>query len=244
MKKISFISGVLLSVLLAGSASAVTVDGDFDLVEWAGHYSAEDGVGPGGSVGPGVGGQSFDVEYLGLEFTPGGKLYFGLQTGFNMIDNVYSGGAWYYPGDFGLNIDSDPFYEYAIKSSFSGTTPSYTLWEATTWQDVKYSAHMAATPYKLKTGTQVDGVAFTGAYGTTTTNIDGGLSYILEGSLDLSDLTLYSGGPITLHWTMNCGNDYLNHTSEPESVPEPGTLLLMGAGLAGLGAWRFRKKSL
>lgn len=241
MTKASIILSAIIGLGFASTAEAISVDGNINTTEWAGHYAAEDDVGSSGYVGPGYGGQSFDVEYIGLKFTPGGQLYFGLQTGFDVINNVKYGGTWYYAGDFGLNVDADPFYEYAIDFTFTGTTPTYTLWQVSTWQDVKYTQHMAGTPYQKKIAAQVPGT-FTGAYGTTTTNVDGGVSHILEGSLNMADLTLYSGGPVTLHWTMNCGNDYLNHTATPEPVPEPSTLVLLGAGILGLSAWRLRKK--
>lgn len=236
--KITIIIVALLTLGLAGSAQAINVNGTFGLAEWAGHYSSEDFVGSGGYVGPGYGGQAFDVEYLGLQFTPGGDLYFGLQTGFDFRGTVMYGGSDYFAGDFALNVDGDAFYEYAIDFSFSGNTPTFTLYEAATWQLPSYTAHNVASPYQLATANgPAKPATFTGAYGSA----NGGLSHVLEGSINMSALTLYTGGPITLHWTMSCGNDYLNHTSTPTSVPEPGTLILLGSGLVGL-AWTMRRK--
>ena len=238
--KISIIIGAIFTLGLAGAAQAVTVDGNFGLAEWAGHYSNDNGVGSGGYVGPGYGGQAFDVELLGLQFTPGGDLYFGLQTGFDFRGPVSYGGSNYYAGDFALNVDGDDFYEYAIDFSFTGSTPTFSLWDVSSWDDVAYTAHYVAQPYQLDTATPA-AATFTGAYGNMNTSAYGGVSHMLEGSVNMSALTLYNGGPIALHWTMSCGNDYLNHTSEPTSVPEPGTLLLLGSGLVGL-AWKMRRK--
>lgn len=240
--KITIIIGALLTLGLAGTAQAIDVDGTFGLAEWSGHYSSDDGVGSHGYVGPGYGGQAFDVELLGLQFTPGGNLYFGLQTGFDFRGPVSYGGSLYYAGDFALDVNGDSFYDYAIDFSFSGSTPAFTLYEAATWQLPDYTQHNVASPYQMATGTAVP-ATFTGAYGNMNTATYGGLSHILEGSVNMSALALYGGGPITLHWTMNCGNDYLNHTSTPTSVPEPGTLILLGSGLIGL-AWTMRRKKI
>jgi hypothetical protein len=45
-----------------------------------------------------------------------------------------------------------------------------------------------------------------------------------------------------MHWTMGCGNDGIDLYVNP--VPEPNSLLLLGAGLAaaGIASRRFRRK--
>lgn len=239
--KILSLTAAVAVLGLAQSAPAVTLDGVFGLGEWSGNYSADDGVGSGGYVGPGYGGQSFDVEYLGLRIE-NGIVYFGLQTGFNLASGVTTGGIHYNPGDFAINVDGDAFYEYAIDFSISSGVPTYSLYSVSTWQNSMYAQHSAADPYQMSSGTLIP-TAFNGAYGygVFSNNVNGGTSYVLEGSFGLNALSAYSGGPITLHWTMSCGNDYLNVKTSP--VTEPSTLLMLGSGLAGAGFWLRRRKA-
>ncbi len=242
-KTIIYILAAMISLAVASASQAVTVDGVFNQSgEWAGYHAADDGVGSGGFVDPGWGGQDFDVEYLGLKVT-GNTVYFGLQTGFDLSDGeVVYGSDTYYAGDIAINVDGDSFFEYAIDFSVSGGVPSYSLYQVTSWSDPTFGS---SSPYERDSATLIyDSSYFDGAYSSASfsNNTDGGTSYVLEGSFDLSLLALYSGGDIGIHWTMSCGNDVLDFSTTPVVTPEPSTYILLGSAMAGLIAWRRRQK--
>ena len=75
----------------------------------------------------------------------------------------------------------------------------------------------------------------------------GGYTNIPEGTLDSNGITfvfdtknMHLGSEIGLHWTMRCGNDVVEGGVP---VPEPSTILLLGAGILGAGIFvRKREK--
>ena len=86
------------------------------------------------------------------------------------------------------------------------------------------------------------GQAWMGGYGelvpgTVTGSIDStGITYVL----DFTNLGL--GNEFGLHWTMKCGNDIIEGLDPLAPVPEPGTIVLLGAGLVGLAGILHRRK--
>ncbi len=245
MKKLMLIAFLIAGFAAFGTGRAmalnIVVDGDFNFAgEWEGSNVGEDGVGAGGYVGPGWGGQAFDVEYLGLQFD-GNNLYFGLQTGFDPVN----GSGIYDPGDFALDVDNDGNYDYALDFSFNSSNEvTFSLYENPVWIDGMYNQHAEADPFE-NTNTNDLLASFGGAFGMHSnlpSNVDGGISYVLEGGFDMSLLTGYTGGPIGIHWTMECGNDFLNYSASPSPVPEPASMILLGSGLLGLAAAGRRKR--
>ena len=62
-------------------------------------------------------------------------------------------------------------------------------------------------------------------------------SYLETAGVDLANINT-----VSVHHTISCGNDVLDHTYEVNVVPEPGTLALVGLGLLGTGLIARRKK--
>ena len=128
------------------------------------------------------------------------------------------------PGDIAIDVDGDGSYEYGVDIE------SGILYEDVTWQDAKYFSE--AKPWVIESGTEIGSVNL--AYSDEQNS-----HYVIETAIPLSYLGLNSGDHLTIHWTMECGNDYLNLNATV--VPEPTTLLLLGTGLIAFGISRRKK---
>lgn len=161
----------------------------------------------------------------------------GLNDGFNNVNNSYG-------------------YEYALAVNWNDLSfKTYRLNPASTTTTVYYNANETGTatsnPWRyVSGGTQVGAGSGTGGdllsnaivaeydlKGLGTDNKHYSVSFDLSSIFDDADLY---GKEFYTHFTMGCGNDNLiGHDIAP--VPEPSTLVLLGAGLLGAGLYRRRK---
>lgn len=169
---------------------------------------------------------------------------------------------WYVPGSLSLDTDSDGEYDYAVttRANTDGATYAPTPGAGTLvsgnlqFEDpLAYDRYNIAENYAATNPWAVVGfdnaadlnnmgdlAAFsytkigqmtmpTGLYDT----------YAIEAIIDNSLLGLDYGDTLTMHWTIECGNDTID-LSNTRPVPEPSTIMLLGIGIAGFMGYRRR----
>ncbi len=173
-----------------------------------------------GWLDPGYGGDLFDVEamYFGIDDE---NYYFAVVTGFGP-----EGRDWYRPGDLFVDFGQDG-YDYAFITHMGGALVT----DITHYENAALDWGGVSDPFRVQGFEGSPMPVGDWSYG----EFDG--RYALEVKIDKNFL-----GPVSdyhIHWTMQCGNDAGDLV---DSVPEPATLLLVGGGLLGIGARRFRRK--
>lgn len=198
----------------------------------------------GGIVGPGPGGQNYDIEALYSART-GHELYFAMVTGFDrgVQPGGYTAGAVFY--DFG----NDGTWDLAIQIDSENGFTAGQMWvgnAAVWWTDP--NPYVSSTPWQVDTGNasligNVTAMSYVNnAWGGVGENGDFDHN-IYEFSFDASAWwgQIINGG-YTVHWTMGCGNDVADLVVAPSVVPEPATMTLLGLGLAGIALRRRMRK--
>lgn len=225
-------------------------------------FADEDGVGSGGFVGPGWGGQKFDAEYLLYQLN-GNTLSIGLQTGFNLkYGKQWINGIKYYAGDLALSFDGDitgiggSGYEYAVDFGLKtkdhygdkvGNNPLSGIDDAGLYSGITWNNDILfpiSSPFAMDSGTLIAGALQENDWGREGSGAN--RSYYRIVSFDISGISeILSGEEFTVHahWTMSCGNDAIDGSfAESTAVPEPTTVALLGIGLVGLAGAALRRK--
>ena len=234
------------------------------------HSTIEDQTGSGSYyLNPGWGGQAYDAEALYATII-GQKLYIALATGHDPRTLQNPAGNSYGAGDFAIDFGKDGTYEVGINIVHAGTGSNtdpiqtqggvyrVTQWNYGLWNTAGNYIHdgIAATsdiadalhPTYIQSGSLLGQATLAinyGPTGTGTTNYGAVLSdthFFYEMSVDLQTLrdAGWTGNAFNIQWTENCANDSII-VDPPAPLPEPGSLALLGIGLAGLAGMRRRR---
>lgn len=191
-------------------------------------------------LGPGYGGQLYDVEAVYFDYDSE-YAYIAIVTGFCKSGRNY-GGYHFSPGDIAIDFGADGSYEYGIRTVDENMGEIY--------KDVKWTScvyYSQANPARINIKASKEG--FRGRGSIVYTPLEKSYPadpeekywrhYVIETSIPLDIFEDDWQLPLRIHWTITCGNDYLDLIV----TPEPSSVFLLSLGLFGLGSLLRKKYS-
>jgi len=251
MRCLLFIAGIFL---LIGESFGYVIDGN--LSDWGvtpGYYNASrwqpnEGVfwivedqtgGLREYLGPGYGGQLYDVEAIYFDYDEN-NAYIAIVTGFCKSGRDYED-YHFYPGDIAIDFGADGSYEYGIRTVGENMGKIYKDVEWTSC--VYYSQANPARIYIPSSSPKgmVNEIVYTSFDESYHADPDEEYwrHYVIETSIPLDIFEDDWQLPLRIHWTITCGNDYLDLIV----TPEPSSIFLLSLGLFGLGSLLRKKYS-
>lgn len=215
-------------------------------------YFVEDQTGSNGFLDPGWGGQPYDAEAIYVQRS-------STHINIAVVTGRAPGAGGYAAGDIAIDFGLDGVFDYGVVTLgdstgigsagdlFDVSAWNYGLWTAPGVQgDATTTPFGLAHPTTVNSGNKLGAVALSySAFeynGTTGLGLgeygDAGQHYVIETSIALSllDPTM-SSEAFLVHWTMACANDFVE-VDPPGALPSPTSLLLVLAGILGVGARR------
>ncbi len=181
------------------------------------------------NIGPGwTSGNTYDAEAMYMD-NDHANLYLAIVTGLAPTEATYPAGDIFI--DLGYYQDPNNIGTYDVKKyGFGIDIATSKLYAVNSWINPDYSQHSISNPWKMGANrTLIGDISF--VYSAEQNS-----HYVMEASIPLEFLGLNNipEGEMRdawLHWTMKCGNDYLNLKGSVNSTPEPASFLLVASGL-------------
>ena len=191
----------------------------------------------------------FDIDNMIIAITPDGDVTVEIQTdymnshlGTTYGDLFISTAGWQPYGDANTGYAEDRFglgqtWNYVLVTPSSSSIFG-NIYEVNQNNIQTSNQVMTAPIYHYRNNQEVlynpgDEEASQGAFSFTTSQSL--ISYAFNLS-SLGGLNWEDELDLGFHWTMTCANDVIQGGIYKAAVPEPGTMLLLGMGIAGLGA--------